>query len=639
MSALPENWEWDYDGRRWFYRYKPTGLVQYNFPRPGDEFPEIDLGAAAPDLAPEERLESQQQVKRRSVAGEGSSKPPTNRRRDGSASASASASTAPAATATLQNNDGGFWFQPDSFMYGTYTDISPLPEQDEEDELALGQGTRGGEGTGIAEALPAKDPSKPDRSHISPLASAVGTPLSGNSQPATVTPVLDHVVTAELDQDAQVNNRVAQPMILSDGRPNLFSPVGFVAELASEQTAQCLDETNPAPVELPTGENMDVPAMPTSYANAFDLAPVELPAHLDPMDPYAVEQKVLGPQVPADQNVQTQPVYQNPGPEQSLQAHQTPPSQAPTPQPALEASQTSEFSRKPVVSSHRPYHLSQSVAGVVNPSSTAESRHPENEPRLKNQVPVEPGMPSSQISDVPSFLQQPQKSATQASSHAENPRQPLGEGPGALYQSVSNQGPPQMPARVDSAGTTHSEAAPSALQPSHGRHSLAQSMSLDQLAQPNKGYQAYRPYRAPVEGRDAPAGGFQQTGLGQGMPTPAGLDAARPRVARTSTLPADLPALPYMGVRPQMPRSAPTAPPAMQNIMPPIVETESQTSSPPPRGETRGAVFHNYSSAIPFQSPDLPQPLNINRKTPVPAATTSHPGATVSRSSTTSPKP
>ncbi|KAK8062929.1 hypothetical protein PG997_015026 [Apiospora hydei] len=66
MSALPEGWEWDYDGTRWLYRYKATGLVQYHFPKPGDEFPEyVGLGFGSFDMEPEERLASEMQTKRR----------------------------------------------------------------------------------------------------------------------------------------------------------------------------------------------------------------------------------------------------------------------------------------------------------------------------------------------------------------------------------------------------------------------------------------------------------------------------------------------------------------------------------------------------------------------------------------------
>lgn len=66
MASLPPGWEPDYDGSRWLYRYTPTGLTQFTFPKPGDEFPEfITPGAGPISLAPEERLASEKQVKLR----------------------------------------------------------------------------------------------------------------------------------------------------------------------------------------------------------------------------------------------------------------------------------------------------------------------------------------------------------------------------------------------------------------------------------------------------------------------------------------------------------------------------------------------------------------------------------------------
>lgn len=75
MASLPPGWEADYDGRRWFFTYGPTGQSQFQFPRPGDEFPDFFCcaggggGAAAAilpaiELLPEERLESERQVRR-----------------------------------------------------------------------------------------------------------------------------------------------------------------------------------------------------------------------------------------------------------------------------------------------------------------------------------------------------------------------------------------------------------------------------------------------------------------------------------------------------------------------------------------------------------------------------------------------
>lgn len=72
MVGLPLGWKADYDGRRWFYTYRATGHAQYSFPNEGDEFPHfVDASAPAPDLAPEERLESEQQVRRQSEGGVG----------------------------------------------------------------------------------------------------------------------------------------------------------------------------------------------------------------------------------------------------------------------------------------------------------------------------------------------------------------------------------------------------------------------------------------------------------------------------------------------------------------------------------------------------------------------------------------
>ncbi|RDA88247.1 hypothetical protein CP532_0323, partial [Ophiocordyceps camponoti-leonardi (nom. inval.)] len=68
-SGLPPGWDSDYDGHRWFYTYRSTGHVQYRFPCAGDEFPHfVDEAAPPPDLAPEERLESKQQLLRRHAA-------------------------------------------------------------------------------------------------------------------------------------------------------------------------------------------------------------------------------------------------------------------------------------------------------------------------------------------------------------------------------------------------------------------------------------------------------------------------------------------------------------------------------------------------------------------------------------------
>lgn len=76
MASLPTGWKADYDGQRWFFTYGPTGQSQFQFPRPGDEFPDFYCcsGASVPavELLPEEKLESEKQVRRMlNVSGSG----------------------------------------------------------------------------------------------------------------------------------------------------------------------------------------------------------------------------------------------------------------------------------------------------------------------------------------------------------------------------------------------------------------------------------------------------------------------------------------------------------------------------------------------------------------------------------------
>ncbi|KAK3327598.1 hypothetical protein B0T19DRAFT_441563 [Cercophora scortea] len=273
MASLPENWEWDYDGKRWFYRFKPTGLIQYTFPKPGDEFPEyIDAFAPTHDLPPEDKLASQQQVKRKSTAGESNSATSAT-----SASFASRRNDGVPTSATLGKEDGDSWFQPDSFMFlgpGPYNDISPVQE---EEELARGANGRESRASGSrspqkSAAKPSRNQNQPDRFQaISPPTSAETTPHANSSLPATTTPAVDCIPVAQGPNSYLPGNL--------NGRQIQYTPVGVVAELASEMTAQCRDETHPAPVELPGNDFMHHTDRPIDYYSAFDIAPVELPTH------------------------------------------------------------------------------------------------------------------------------------------------------------------------------------------------------------------------------------------------------------------------------------------------------------------------------------------------------------------------
>ncbi|KAI0169571.1 hypothetical protein GGR52DRAFT_473131 [Hypoxylon sp. FL1284] len=62
MAHLPEGWEADHDGTRWLYRFTTTGLTQYHFPRPGDEYPElVGLGFEPLDAGLESKLAGEHQ--------------------------------------------------------------------------------------------------------------------------------------------------------------------------------------------------------------------------------------------------------------------------------------------------------------------------------------------------------------------------------------------------------------------------------------------------------------------------------------------------------------------------------------------------------------------------------------------------
>ncbi|KAG8669543.1 hypothetical protein FPOAC2_08876 [Fusarium poae] len=231
MSGLPEGWEADYDGRRWFYKYKPTGHIQYHFPKEGDEFPDfIDSFSPAPDLAPEERLESQQQVRRH---GSTTAAPArlSPKKDDGGYGMSATARP------VSMTWDGAFEeestvFQPENFMYlgpGTYTDVSPLAEEEEEAARRVVAG-------GI-EGRVDKSPSK----GVSPLNSERTTPSqsTANAGPIAGEPVLvPPTVVEEIHE------------MPSHEPPPAPDPVGIIAEMPTYDTAQAHIEKHPPPIEM-----------------------------------------------------------------------------------------------------------------------------------------------------------------------------------------------------------------------------------------------------------------------------------------------------------------------------------------------------------------------------------------------------
>ncbi|KAK3392037.1 hypothetical protein B0T20DRAFT_72221 [Sordaria brevicollis] len=256
MAALPENWEMDYDGAisRWIYRFKPTGLIQYTFPKPGDEFPEFvgDFGGPMP---PEDRFLSQKLKKGGAGSETVPSSPPFNIR----TAASSANFSGPS------YKDPPPWCQPDEFMYmspGAYNDTGP--EQDEDEA-----------------GLPATDPKTPEskatkpstRPFVSPLPSTEATPLVVNTRPTVVTPPEQHT-PARIKSAPAASDTILSPGVpMLDGRPvNQVFPIGFVAELYGDSTGRP-PQKNPTASELPGHE---APIRKLQMENSGQDGPVEL---------------------------------------------------------------------------------------------------------------------------------------------------------------------------------------------------------------------------------------------------------------------------------------------------------------------------------------------------------------------------
>lgn len=553
-----------------FFRYKPTGIVQYTFPKPGDEFPEfIDAAAPPLDLPPEEKLVSQQQVKRRGTADSSSVKSPVAKQGD------------EVTSATLAKGEGGgFWFQPD-FMYlgpGSYNDISPVDEQDEE-QVGLGFGGKKGSG-GQKESE--TDADQAARSHRSPETSAGTTPLASNSQTAVATPVLGSVT------------EVAEVAVELPARR---AAIGVVAELPTETTARCRDETHPAPVELPDHRTTQSTSGPVSYSSAFDIGPVEMPTG-------ETRSRATLPDV---SEKRTAP----PASSNSWHSHQNPTAQA-----VLQAHRPPSAAAEPAGEKHQPYNPVRYVA-------------PQNDTRRASQPVVPPPNPGSRYgesissnarytmpaqgpSDAPSFLRPPQPP----------PKRPLDDGP------EGNQPPPSFQ------GNTTATRVPSVLQPARGRPNLPLQTSVASIAPASKQYEPYSPYRELQDDIDQTvklltSGMDGETGAAshRGSPLqhsasqrqkPSPVESRASSIARTNTLPLHMPSLPFMGGGPSSAAQTTSAPkPSPPPAPVAAANTSSQAAEGASRTETDLSDYMKYATAAPANSDDLPKPLNLARNSVV----------------------
>lgn len=335
MATLPPGWEWDYDGNRWLYRYTPTGHVQYHFPSAGDEFPDfIDAASPAPDLAPEEKLESQQQVKRHTSVTGGPSRTGRAAAEDKDGWKSRMSATAQPVSSVWEDHfgaedendndnevEGEAVFQPENFMYlgpGTYVDVSPLVEEEEEAarRAVVGIEQRGGlpmdSNRGVSPMVSqnttpmvrtSETVARPEtevRDHgfttaMDERAFEPPPPIISYEEPAMVTPIEGYIMRDDIvgeasavpDEEALNYEMYELPVETAVPLHLQFDPVGVVAEMPTEHTASARVETHPDPVEL---------------AGTYIMAPVEieprpgffeLPAEIDLGEEGSVREEML----------------------------------------------------------------------------------------------------------------------------------------------------------------------------------------------------------------------------------------------------------------------------------------------------------------------------------------------------------
>ncbi|KAI0490517.1 hypothetical protein F4859DRAFT_11139 [Xylaria cf. heliscus] len=256
MSGLPDNWVSGYDGQRWFFQYVPTGMVQYHFPQDGDEYAEflLDVGTGPIKLTPEDSLAIEQETKRRSIAS------PYHDTKSGPKTSVGEKEKG--GNVTIKEEYGMSatgYFDSSAYFPDIYNNVSPVGDDDTED------------------AASSKKASKGTR-NMAPGTDAQGTPPISNSG-SILNP---QPVAAELPESSQ----------------QTWSPVGFVAELATQDTIKCAEEL--APVELDATSHTPAPIQ-TIIAEGV----AELPTHRTPVENKTL---ILKPTQPVVQPVDSYPL-------------------------------------------------------------------------------------------------------------------------------------------------------------------------------------------------------------------------------------------------------------------------------------------------------------------------------------------
>ncbi|OAA42863.1 hypothetical protein BBO_04778 [Beauveria brongniartii RCEF 3172] len=285
-TDLPDGWEWDYDGTRWFYTFKANGHVQYHFPSDGDEFPDF-VGVVPAALEPEERLASHQQVKRATGA------PPERKKKSKDGRGNRMTATTPRPVGIEWDGDVGAGssdeeeeeeeeeragarsrvvFEPENLMFlgpQTYAEVSPLNEEEEE---AAKRTVVGDEG---AVVNPGKE---------APVTSGAEEWTKEGENGHVVAPKATTALIAPAEDEKPLGKK-EEPVLTHETKPALES----AKSLAPQQSACAADpiaEQNPA---LAREAAAPSPALPTT------LPPPPPPPPPGSMNASAVELHVPAP--------------------------------------------------------------------------------------------------------------------------------------------------------------------------------------------------------------------------------------------------------------------------------------------------------------------------------------------------------
>ncbi|KAI7779265.1 hypothetical protein LA080_001028 [Diaporthe eres] len=285
MASLPSGWKADYDGRRWFFTYGATGQSQFQFPRPGDEFPDFCCAGAAflpaVELMPEERLESERQVRRLfDVNGGSGTAGSPGECVDGTTGFTSVKSRGrqglgPSREVTRAVEQKGHGVC-DEAGIPTHTSMAASPEESTSEPASVPLAIREecsrtcqppSQAVGTTASIPIM--SEPVLAVVETTAAALSFGHQGERPPAAVAqtsppelPMLD-----------------GRAVDLAHASLSALS-IWDVPELHSESTAPCEDEINPPPVQLPVDEggwNRSI-----TVSNLAFQGPIELPAYETP---------------------------------------------------------------------------------------------------------------------------------------------------------------------------------------------------------------------------------------------------------------------------------------------------------------------------------------------------------------------